>query len=150
LQKNSLFESKVLKNTRLVRTPKEGVQWTSGRAILPEKGVPSMKSAQVKRVVLAMALSLVLAPVGMSSVYAQDGVVKADQQRVDQDKQDLKKANEDAKQAHEKVKSDKASGNKEELKKDREALKEARRNRREAKVRLKKDRESKKHDVKNP
>jgi hypothetical protein len=110
----------------------------------------SMKTQMNKVRMIMMAASLAFSPAWMASAFAQDGVVKADQQKIEQDKQDLKKAKEDAKIAKEKVAQDKASGNQEELKKDKVALKEARRNRREAKRRLKEDRGQKAHDVKNP
>jgi Ni/Co efflux regulator RcnB len=62
------------------------------------------------------------------AAYADDGVVKQDQQRVEGDKAAVKDS----------------------LKKDRKARHEARRNKAQDKARLKKDRGEKKHDQTNP
>lgn len=82
--------------------------------------------------------------------FAEDGVIKQDDQRISQDRHDLKQTNQDLKQTNEKIVADKASGNVAQLEKDRKAKQELRRTKRQEKQRLQQDKKEKTHDVKNP
>jgi hypothetical protein len=95
---------------------------------------------------------VVLATLALISVpaFAQDGVVKQDDQKIQQDRHDLRQDNQNVKTAKAAVLQDRSSGNSIQLVKDQEALKEARRNRREAKQHLHQDKDQKTHDVVNP
>jgi len=94
--------------------------------------------------------SVVLALGVGASAFAEDGVIKQDDQRIGQDKGNLKETNQDIKNADQGMAADKADGNKAQMKKDKEAKKEADKAKKEEKKRLKQDRKEKAHDEKHP